>query len=1447
VARHLQYFVAAVATFLLGCLVPKVGVAQHITVDGSLSAAQTLVGPNYNIGANLGKQVGGNLFQSFGIFGLSKGENATFSGPSSVANVIGRVTGGSVSSINGAINSSIAGANLYLINPSGIVFGPTATVNVSGSFHAASADYLRMSDGAKFQATNPSGSTLSAAAPVAFGFLTATPGAITVNGSALGVNSGQTIGLAGGPVSIAGANLSAPAGTIHVTSVASPGEIPAARNTGTQPTVTSYGAVSLTGGSLLNVSDPVGRGSGGSVYLRAGTLTIDASEVNADNYGSGPGGTILLRGDSQITLSDGAYVHAVAYSSGSGADVTISAGQLSLTGGALVESAAAGPGGGGNIAITVAGALTIDGSLGPPLMVGVPATGIASLTAGNGSGPAGNMVITASSLSIKNNGGIGSSTFGSGAAGNVTVTVSGQLSIDQTDASGFQLGAITGIGALGELGSTGKVGDVTITAGTLSLIGSGQIGSAVFGAGNGGSLSINVAGLLTVDGSNSTLPFVSGLFTSAQPGSTGNAGNLTVVAAGLSVLNDGAIFSGTIGAFNKLPASTGNGGDIAITVPGALAIDSSGAISTSTDTGTRGNAGKITVTAGSLSITNSGEIASSTLGSGNAGNITVTAGSLSITNSDGISSSTLGSGNAGNISVTAGTVMLSEFGGIDSDSFFSGAAGNISVAVNGTGPGALTILTNGFIAANPFGKGAGGQISVTVAGGLTIDGTSANPGSATGIVANAQAGSGGNAGAITVTAGNVTILGGGEISSSALGANPSIGAPAATGNAGSVTVIAGALSLMSGGFIGSNTEGVGNAGNIVIAAQSLSMSDGAEISSGTSSSGSTVSGAGGNIAINVSGDLTVAVSTSDALIETVAFGNTKSAGSIAVHVGGTLSLTGSANAIAEITADTLESSGAGGNVSVTAGVLKLVSGGSISSDTGSGFGAGGNVSVTVAGQLGIDGGAMGIADISAASVDSLGNAGNVSVTAGNLTIVNGGQITTSTVGNISPAKSGNGGNVSVSVSGVLIIDSIAAPNNITGIISRSYSGSSGNAGNVIVNTGTLNVADYGEISTSTAGPGNAGDVTVAVAGAGSGALTILNGGVIASNTFGSGNGGQITVTVAGGLTIDQGVTAGSATGIVADAEAGRTGKAGSVTVIAGNLSIANNGEISSGTFGPNNGGNVSVSVAGTLAIDSSSANPQFLTGVSAQTNPGSTGNGGDVDVQAGLIILSGPGNQITAQSFGRGVAGNLTLNAVNLQILDGAGISAQGAQAQGGNITVSAGDLLYLRQGSITTSSEGVKSNGGNITIGSHFVVLDQSSITANAFGGNGGNIIINSGVFIPSAESAVTASSQTGIAGTIAITGQETALNSSLVVLPSTLRSAAAILRDSCAARAGVPRSTLTQAGRGGLPQDPEATIPALYLAGRDVDSAAPKAASAAPARVARQSTLRLTMPCAD
>src|SRR5271163_1282609 len=104
---------------MLSAVMPRgaaAGGGPSITIDGRFSPAQTLVPTNgvYSIGASLGKQVGGNLFQSFGLFGLSTGQTAVLSGPAAIKNVIGGVTGGTPSAINGKIQSNIAGANLYL-------------------------------------------------------------------------------------------------------------------------------------------------------------------------------------------------------------------------------------------------------------------------------------------------------------------------------------------------------------------------------------------------------------------------------------------------------------------------------------------------------------------------------------------------------------------------------------------------------------------------------------------------------------------------------------------------------------------------------------------------------------------------------------------------------------------------------------------------------------------------------------------------------------------------------------------------------------------------------------------------------------------------------------------------------------------------------------------------------------------------------------------------------------------------------------------------------------------------------------------------------------------------------------------------------------------------------------------------------------------------------------
>ena len=696
---------ALLAALPVGCLVPSVGSAQNITTDGSLGAKVTLAGPSYPITADLGKQVGGNLFHSFGVFGLNKGESATFSGPATVTNVIGRVTGGTASSINGKIDSSsLAGANLYLINPSGIVFGPNATVNVSGSFHASTADYVRLSDGAKFQATNASGSTLTASAPAAFGFLNASPPAITVDGSQLGVTTtGATLGVVVGPVTIKNsAALTAPAGTIRVTGVAGTGEAPVDPVNSAALTVTSFGPVSIVGGSKLDVSDPMGLGSASGVHIRAGTLTIDASGINGSSIGSGDAGS-----------------------------VTVAAQDINLLAGAVISSnasctASSGCGNGGNVTVSSSGKLSLDST-------GVEGAVPSNISAvSSGSGNAGSITVSAQTVSLVAGSFIASgagckAASGCGSGGAVSIQASGDIVLDSTGSS-----LVSTISA-GTQGS-GTAGSVSVRGQNISLLAGSVISSnagctAGSGCGNGGNVMVSAAGKLVLDSTGLAGPVPSNI--SAVSSGSGNAGSVTVAAQTVSLLAGSFIASG---AGCKADAGCGNGGSIDVTAGGDIVLDSTGSSLVSTiSAGTQGPgaAGSVSVRGQNISLLGGSVISSNTdctagSGCGNGGNTVVSASGKLILESTGlvapvpsnISAVSSGSGNAGSVTVEAQAVRLL------AGSFIASGAGCSADAGCGNG-GAINVTASGDVVldsagsskistinAGSLGSGAGGSVSV---------------------------------------------------------------------------------------------------------------------------------------------------------------------------------------------------------------------------------------------------------------------------------------------------------------------------------------------------------------------------------------------------------------------------------------------------------------------------------------------------------------------------------------------------------------------------------------------------------------------------------------------------------------------------------------------------------------------------------------------------------------
>ncbi|MGA2229810.1 MAG: filamentous hemagglutinin N-terminal domain-containing protein, partial [Tepidisphaeraceae bacterium] len=302
--------------------------AGSVVNDASLGSAPVAHSGNiFTIGPSSGKQVGTNLFFSLSTLNLDKGETANFTGPSSITNVLTRVTGGP-STIDGTLQCSIANANFLLINPQGVVFGPDASLNVSGSFVVTTADQLKLADGQVFAALPAAtDATLTTAAPAAFGFLASSPAGFTVDGATLSVSSCRSFVAATGPVTISGGSIQAPAGAIAVGSVASSGTVQLNGQTiGSLASFTSPGPIQITDGQI----DTSGSG-GGRIVIRGGAMTLEDSTISANTTGPGSGMGINIQLAKDLVSTNGAILSETS-SSGRAGDISVTAADISATG-----------------------------------------------------------------------------------------------------------------------------------------------------------------------------------------------------------------------------------------------------------------------------------------------------------------------------------------------------------------------------------------------------------------------------------------------------------------------------------------------------------------------------------------------------------------------------------------------------------------------------------------------------------------------------------------------------------------------------------------------------------------------------------------------------------------------------------------------------------------------------------------------------------------------------------------------------------------------------------------------------------------------------------------------------------------------------------------------------------------------------------------------------------
>jgi filamentous hemagglutinin family protein len=175
--------------------------AQQLPIQPAADGTGTIVNPagnTFNITGGTTSSSGANLFQSFTSFGLSNGQVANFLSAPNTQNILSRVTGGSFSLIDGLLKVTGSNANLFLVNPSGIIFGPNASLNVPAAFTATTANGIAFGS-QWFNALGQNDYASLNGSPSTLGFTMSKPGAI-INAGNLSVGPGQALSLIGGTV-----------------------------------------------------------------------------------------------------------------------------------------------------------------------------------------------------------------------------------------------------------------------------------------------------------------------------------------------------------------------------------------------------------------------------------------------------------------------------------------------------------------------------------------------------------------------------------------------------------------------------------------------------------------------------------------------------------------------------------------------------------------------------------------------------------------------------------------------------------------------------------------------------------------------------------------------------------------------------------------------------------------------------------------------------------------------------------------------------------------------------------------------------------------------------------------------------------------------------------------------------------------------------------------------
>lgn len=863
----------ASATVSIGCspVASSPAIAQ-IVPDTTLPNNSVVNFSNSTTTIAGGTTAGRNLFHSFKEFSIPTGNTAYFNNAPTIGNIISRVTGASGSNIDGLLKAN-GSANLFLINPNGIIFGPNARLEIGGSFLASTASSLKFADGKEFSATNPHQPLLTISTPIGLQF-GGTPGQIVVQQSNLAVAQDLTLALVGGDMTLAGGQLAASGGRIELGSVAGTGMV------SLNPTAKGYalGYAGVANFQDIQLSqaasvDTSGIG-GGDIQVQGRRLTLtDGSRLLALTLGAQPAGKIAVNTSESVEITGtGNYdqsvrnfvtgnvspndlrngLFTVSLGAGPSGEIAINTRQFIGNNGALVAATTFGPGPGGNVMLNASEKVTLSASF--------VATGTTNV------GNSGNLTINTGEWSASDNAVAVTSSFGGGKAGDLSVNAS--KSVELIGSTPIQILPNVRVFTAfftSTLGA-GNAGNLQVNTERLVVRDGAGLAATTFAQGSGGNITINASKLVELTGNSPNGETVSSLTALTEPGSTGQGGNLTINTGQLIVRNGAAISTET--------ATQGRGGNLTVHATDSVELSGSSA------DGQRYSS-----------------LVAQTRGSGAAGNITIDTGKLIVRDGAQISAQTESVGAGGNLTVNARDSVeligspipinnINQVSGIFADSDPSNGGTNPSLLNTPAGPagnvtintGKLIVRNGAEIGAGTFGKGQGGDITVHARESVEAIGVSPDdlkfPSN---LYVDAYAD--GNAGKMTITTGRLIVRDGAQISSGSFGrgnggsvsvnaresvelsgsspvtqaAGPlffsvderfpsgvitnSVGA----GAAGDVTITTRKLTISNGAVAAVSSQGSGNAGNLEVAARSILLSNQGAISA------TTASGEGGDI------------------------------------------------------------------------------------------------------------------------------------------------------------------------------------------------------------------------------------------------------------------------------------------------------------------------------------------------------------------------------------------------------------------------------------------------------------------------------------------------------------------------------------------------------------------------------------------------------------------------